>query len=68
MASQKDPDTQLDKHWAFVKPTESDDNLSIASTLYYHDRKKFSRTTIVRYHKTYYGAESKTLIIEVRTN
>ena len=68
MASQEDPDTQLDKHWASVKPTDSHDNSSIAITLYYTERKTFSRKTNVKYHKTYFDAKTNTLVIEVNPN
>jgi hypothetical protein len=68
MASPEDPDTQLDKHWAFVKPTESDEDESFAITLYYTERKKFSKVTNVKYQKTYFDAQTKTLVIEVNPN
>jgi hypothetical protein len=68
MASQEDPDTQLDHHWAFVKPTVSHEHASIAITLYYHVRKAFSKTTNVTFHKCYFDAEAYTLVIEVNPN
>ena len=68
MTSQEDPDTQLDKHWAFVKPTESDEDESFAITLYYPERNRFSKKTNFKYQKTYFDAQTKTLIIEVNPN
>ena len=68
MASLEDPDTQLEQHWAFLKPTVSNEHASIAITLYYPARKSFSKSTFVTYHKCYFDAKSRTLVIEVNPN
>ena len=51
-----------------VKPTESNDFLSFAITLYYPEHTKFSKVTCVKYQKAYFDAETKTLVIEVNPN
>ena len=68
MASQEDPDTQLEHHWAFVNPTVPHDRASIAITLYYPARKAFSKSTFVTFNKCYKDAQSRTLVIEVNPN
>ena len=67
-ASQDDPDTQVDRHWAFVKPKKSNDDSSFAITLYYPEHTKFSKVKCVKYQKAYFDAETKTLVIEVNPN
>ena len=51
-----------------MKPTESDEDESFAITLYYPERNRFSKVTNVKYQKTYFDAQTKTLIIEVNPN
>ena len=68
MGSQEDLDTQLDHHWVFLKATGSNEHESIAITLYYPARKSFSKSTYVTYHKCYFDAKSRTLVIEVNPN
>ena len=63
-----DPDTQLDHHWAFMKPTVSHERASIAITMYYPRRKAFSKSTFVTFKKCYKDAQSRTLVIEVNPN
>ena len=68
MASQEDPDTQLEHHWAFVNPTVPHDRASIAITLYYPRRKAFSKSTFVTFKKCYKDTQTRTLVIEVNPN
>ena len=63
MASQGGPDTQLDSHWAFVKPTELSDNLPFVITLYYPNREQFLKRTHAKLKKTYFDAELKTCVL-----
>ena len=51
MASQEDPDTQLQHHWAFVNPTVPHDRGSIAITMYFPARRSFSKSTFVTFKK-----------------
>ena len=67
-ATQDDPDTQTHLHWAFVKPKKTNDDYMYAITLYYPQHKKFSKLTPVNYQKSYFVAQTKTLVIEVNPN
>ena len=68
MASPDESDTQLHLHWAFVKPKKRIDEYMFAITLYYPQHKKFSKLTPVNYLKSYFVAQTKTLVIEVNPN
>ena len=68
MASPDESDTQLHLHWAFVKPKKTNDEYLFAITLYYPDHKKFSKQTHLNYEKSYFVAQTKTLVIEVNPN
>ena len=68
MGSQEDQDTQLQHHWAFVIPTVPHDNASMAITMYYPRRNKFSKPTFVTFKRCYKDTQSRTLVMEVNPN
>ena len=68
MASPDESDTQLHLYWAFVKPKKTNDEYMFAITLYYPAHKRFSKLTPVNYLRSYFVAQTKTLVIEVNPN